>query len=70
MTGVISLIFTDIQSSSVLHSDILPLIVFIALVALAVWFVALFHKYDINQTDTTRGADSSSFAGYDGGEGG
>ena len=70
VTGAIAFIFTDIQSSSVIHSAILSFIVFIALVALAVWFVTLFHKFDINQTGATRGAISSSFAGYGGGEGG
>ena len=70
VTGVIAFIFTDIQSSSVLHSAIFPFIFFIALVALAVWFVTLFHHFEINQTAGIRGADSSGFAGYDGGEGG
>ena len=70
VTGVISFIYTDIQSSSVLYADILPLIVFIALVAFAVWFVVLFHNCGGNQIDGTRGADLSGFGGYDGGEGG
>jgi hypothetical protein len=70
VSGVISFIFTDIQSSSLLQSAILPFIVFIALVAFAVWLVALSHSFDINQTAGNSGADAGGFGGYDGGEGG
>lgn len=67
--GVPSFIYTDIQSSSVFDSIMLPLIVFIALVSLAFWFVVLFHKLGINQTVDSSSGGSSGFDGG-GGDGG
>lgn len=52
------------------NSAILPFVDFIALIVLAFWFVALFHKQGINQTTSSNKVDSNSFSGFDGGEGG
>ena len=68
--GVASFTFTDIRSSSVLYSIILPFFVFISLVALGFWFVALFHKVGINQTSSTSGGDVGGIGEFDGSGGG
>lgn len=67
--GVPSFMYTDIQSSSAFYSIILPLTVFVTLVSLAFWFVALFHKLGIDQTAGSSSGDSSGFGGFDGGGG-
>ena len=48
--GSVSLYFTDIESKSVLLSVLLPIVDLISLIALAFWFVWLFHKRGVKQT--------------------
>ncbi len=65
--GTTSFIYTDIESENILFSVLLPLIDFISLVAVAIWFVIFFHRQGISQTfDSNGGGDSG---GFDGGGG-
>jgi len=71
--GAVSFLYTDIESSSTIYSAILPLVDFVDLFALAIWFVVLFNRHGISHT--TRSSDFNStalnnFNGFDGGEGG
>lgn len=50
LLGASAIYFTDLESDSVFESKIFPVCVFISLVSLAIWFVALFHKRGIKQT--------------------
>ncbi|MCP3665099.1 MAG: hypothetical protein GY696_21810 [Gammaproteobacteria bacterium] len=68
--GAASFTYTDIHSSSIFYSIILPLFVFISLVALGLWFVVLFYRIGINQTSSTSGGDGVGIGGFDGGDGG
>ena len=68
--GAASFFYTDIESTSTLYSAILPFVDFIALVAMATWFVVLLHRQGINQAICSNSIDSNGFNGFDGGEGG
>lgn len=71
--GAISFYYTDLNSTSKFYSSILPLVDFIAMVALAIWFVVLFYLQGVNQTTGSGNLDTNAFVGfggYDGGEGG
>jgi len=61
--GATSFIYTDIESSNVLFSMVLPFVNFLLLISVAIWFVMLFHKNGVNQTTNSRGGDSSGFDG-------
>ena len=49
--------YTDLESSNAFFSMFLPFIDFISLVALALWFVALFYKNGITQTTESQNGD-------------
>ena len=68
--GITSFFYTDIKSTSMLYSAILPFMDFLALVALALCFVVYFHKHGINKISSSSNFDSTIFSGFDGGEGG
>lgn len=59
-TGVLSFVFTDIHSESAFFSVVLPLAVLFSAMALAVWFVLLFHKHGINQYAGGRAIDDGA----------
>ena len=61
--GTTSFIYTDIESQNILFSVILPLLVFLSLVAIAIWFVMFFHRQGISQTFDSTGGDSGGFDG-------
>jgi uncharacterized membrane protein YgcG len=65
--GITSFSYTNIESNSVFLSVALPILFFISLVALAIWFVAFFNKNNISQTTDSRGSDSGGLGGFDGG---
>lgn len=67
--GIASFTYTNIESNSVFLSIALPISFFISLVALAVWFVMLFHKNDIPQITDSRGSDPGGLGDFDGGSG-
>lgn len=67
--GFTSFIYTDIESSNSFFRIVLPLINFLVLVSLAIWFVLLFHKMGVSQTTDSRGDGSGGFGGFDGGGG-
>ena len=62
--GSISFIFTDVKSPSVFFSVMLPLGTFIALVALAIWWVVLLYKLGVNQTSGSSGGGPGDFGGF------
>ena len=66
--GVASFMYTDLESSNTFFSMFLPFVDFISLVALALWFVALFYKNGITQTTESQNGDSG--IGFDGSDGG
>ena len=70
--GGASIYFSDLESESVLNSIILPIVAAFALVSLALWFVALFHKTGIKQTysSSSDAGSGSGFGGDAGGDGG
>jgi uncharacterized membrane protein YgcG len=70
--GGLSFFYTDIESTSLLLSILLPVVVFLSLLALGFWFVALFYKLGIKQTSNNSGDLSGSgfFGGGDSGGGG
>ena len=68
--GGTSFYYTDIQSTSKVYSALFPFVDFLALVALAFWFVALFHRHSINQTTNSSDVGTSGFSDFDGGSGG
>ena len=71
LIGGISFFFTDLESESALRSVVLPLIDFLALVALMWWFVALFNKLGVKQTSDIGGGDVNiHLGGMDGSDGG
>ena len=59
-----SFISTDLDSTNSFFSLFLTFVDFISLIALAFWFVALFHKYNISQSLDTKHYDSAG--GFDG----
>lgn len=68
--GATSFTYTDLESESAFFSMFLPFIDFLSLVAIALWFVALFHKKGITQTTESHKGDSGGgFGGFDGGGG-
>ena len=68
--GVTSFIYTDLESSNAFFSMFLPFVDFISLVALALWFVALFYKNGITQTTEPQNDGSGGgFDSFDGGGG-
>lgn len=70
ITGVTSFIYTDLDNENTFFSLFLPFVVFLSLVALALWFVALFHKLRIPQTAESHNYDSAGeFGGFEGGGG-
>ena len=70
LIGGTSFVYTDIDSSSVFYSGVLPLLVLLALVAAALWFVLLFHRLGVTQTTHSRGGEPGGFGDFDGGGGG
>ena len=67
-SGGISLFYADIESSGVFLRIVLPVVIFLSLIALALWFVILFHKKGIKQTlDSHDGGGTGGFGG-DGGD--
>ena len=65
--GTTSFIYTDLKNPNTFFSMFLPFIDFISLVALALWFVTLFHKKGITQsTGPHTGDTGSGFSGSDG----
>ena len=66
LIGVSSFIYIDIENENIFFSTFLPVIFVLSLMALGFWFVALFHKKGINQTDSHHG---DSGGGFDGGGG-
>ena len=64
--GVTSFIFTDIGSASTFFGLVLPLVFFLSLIAIALWFVMLFHKKGVTQTTHSGGGGTG---GFDGGGG-
>ena len=66
--GTTSIIYTDLKNPNTFFSMFLPFIDFISLVALALWFVTLFHKKGITQTTASQNGDTGGgFGGFDGG---
>ena len=57
----LSFIYIDIESANMFHSLVLPLLFVLSLIALAIWFVAFFHKSGINQTDSSSGDSGGGF---------
>jgi len=66
--GLTAFSYTDLAANSMLNSLILPIVILLSLFALGFWFVALFHKYGINQTSNSNGTDSSGVGGFDSGD--
>ena len=66
--GGISFFYTDIESSSIVLSILFPIIDFLVLVAMGLWFVILFHRGGISQTSGSSG-DASFFGDGDAGGG-
>jgi len=64
--AVSSFIYTDIKGENLFFSLFLPLIFIISLIALAIWFVVLFHKNGIDQAGSS-GDSGGGSGGYDGG---
>ena len=50
IVGATSFTYTDLESDSAFFSIFLPFVDFCSLVALALWFVTLFHKKGITQS--------------------
>lgn len=70
VVGAIAFSYTDLESDSVFASTILPFIVFVALLALALWFVTFFHQRGIKQTaDPSDASGGAGITGCDGGGG-
>lgn len=67
LIGVVSFVFTDLRSPSVLYSILLPVLDLLASIFLAIWFVVLFYKLDIKQTASSGSGDVGGFGGFDGG---
>lgn len=66
---------SDLESEAAFDSIVLPILVTLSLMALALWFVALFHNSGMKQTyssnsDTGGGSGFGGDAGGDGGDGG
>ena len=62
--------YSDLSSPSAFKSVFLPLCAVLAFVALALWFVVLFHRKGMSQTSSTRGgisSDSFGMGNIDGG---
>jgi len=70
--GGLAIYFSDLESESALHSIVLPIVVTLALITLALWLVALFHKLGVKQTYSSSSDGSGPGIGGDigGGEGG
>ena len=68
LIGGASLYFAELGSESVLQSVVLPLIVFLSVVALCFWLVAFFHRRGVKQTGYSSGDGvGGSFDGDSGG---
>lgn len=67
IVGITSFVFTDLESDNAFYGIFLPFVDFLSLLALAIWFVMLFHKYKINQTTGRQGNESSGFIDFDAG---
>lgn len=61
--GVTSFIYTDIEGSSVFRGIVLPVVDVMSLVAIAIWFVMMFHQKGISQTIDSGGGDGGGFGG-------
>jgi hypothetical protein len=70
LIGGASFVYTDIDSPSVFYSGVFPLLVLLALLALAVWCVLLFYRLGIAQTANTTAGEPGGFGDFDGGGGG
>ena len=62
-TGVSSFTYTDIESSGAFHSIVLPIVDVMSLIAIAIWFVMMFHKKGVSQTIDSGGGDGGGFDG-------
>ena len=67
--GGASIYFSDFESGAVLNSIALPIVAAIALIALALWFVALFHNFGVKQTSSSSSDGGVGFGGDAGGGG-
>ena len=65
--GVTSFLHTDLNDPNIFFSLFLPVVNFLSLIALAIWFVILFHKNGVNQTSSSSG--DSGGGGFDSGGG-
>ena len=68
--GGTSIYFSDFESEATLNSIALPIVAALALIALALWFVALFHKFGVQQTYNSSSDGGAGFGGDGGGDGG
>ena len=69
--GGTSIYFSDFESEAVLSSILLPIVATLALISLALWFVALFHKLGVKQTYSSSSDGGTGFGGdVGGGDGG
>jgi|GEM_PF-2857206 len=68
LIGIPAAHFTVLGSESVVRGALLPAMVLICGIALALWFVVLFHKASVKQTGWSGGGDGGS-SGIGGGEG-
>jgi hypothetical protein len=70
LIGGSAFVYTDIDSPSAIYSGVVPLMVLLALVALAVWFVLFIYRLSTTQTATSDGGAAGGFGDFDRGGGG
>jgi membrane protease YdiL (CAAX protease family) len=67
VVGGTSIYFSDFESEAALNSIALPIVAAIALISLALWFVALFHNLGVKQTYSSSSDGGTGIGGDAGG---
>ena len=71
LVGLPALHFTELGSDSAFRSVVLPVICLFSVIALALWFVTLFHRLNVAQTsNSSNGGGVGGVGGGDFGGGG
>jgi cation transporter-like permease len=77
VVGALAWVFTDIDSQSVFSSVLLPLLVFLSIVAFAIWLALFIHKTGLDKDEGIQNVESNApiapddIGGFgDGGNGG